>query len=55
MHGGRQEMPAVPWSAAARTRDRLVHHYFDIDLDVLWATVTEDLPMLLSELPDLDG
>jgi uncharacterized protein with HEPN domain len=27
--------PAVAWAAAARMRDRLVHHYFDIDLDVL--------------------
>ena len=35
---------------AARMRDRLIHHYFDIDLDVLWATVTEDLPRLLREL-----
>jgi uncharacterized protein with HEPN domain len=47
----RQGHPSVPWSAAARMRDRLIHHYFDIDLDVLWATVTEDLPRLLSELP----
>jgi uncharacterized protein with HEPN domain len=31
----RAAKPAVPWSAAARMRDRLVHHYFDIDLDVL--------------------
>lgn len=29
---GRAEMPDVPWSAAARTRDRLVHPYFDVDL-----------------------
>jgi uncharacterized protein with HEPN domain len=35
-------------------RDRLVHHYFDVDLDVLWATVTHDLPALLEALgPDL--
>lgn len=47
--------PAVPWSAAARTRDRLTHHYFDIDLDTLWATVTEDLPNLLAVLPDSAG
>ena len=52
---GRAELPDVPWSAAARTRDRLVHHYFDIDLDVLWQTVTEDLPELLARLPDLDS
>ncbi len=36
-------------------RDRLVHHYFAIDLDVLWATITEDLPVLLASLPTEDG
>ncbi len=44
------DYPTVPWSAAARMRDRLVHHYFDIDLDVLWSTVLEDLPALLEAL-----
>ncbi len=48
----RATRPAVPWSPAARMRDRLVHHYFDIDLDVLWTTVTEDLPTLLRALDD---
>lgn len=48
----RSAYPTVPWTAAARMRDRLVHHYFDIDLDVLWATVTEDLPALLAGLPE---
>jgi uncharacterized protein with HEPN domain len=33
---GRASLPDVPWRAAARMRDRLVHHYFDINLDVLW-------------------
>ena len=47
---GRAEFPNVPWSAAARMRDRLVHHYFDIDLDVLWNTVVDDRPGLLSQL-----
>lgn len=47
----RERHPDVPWSAAARMRDRLVHHYFDIDLDVLWSTVESDLPGLLDVLP----
>ena len=47
----RSAHPEVPWSAAARMRDRLIHHYFDIDLDILWVTVTEDLPELLMALP----
>ncbi|MGH9896637.1 MAG: HepT-like ribonuclease domain-containing protein [bacterium] len=46
----RARYPDVAWADAARMRDRLVHHYFDIDLDILWATVTEDLPSLLSGL-----
>ena len=47
----RAALPDVPWRAAARMRDRLVHHYFDINLDVLWTTITEDLPALLAALP----
>jgi uncharacterized protein with HEPN domain len=50
----RDAYPDVPWSAAARMRDRLVHHYFDINLDVLWSTVTQDLPALLEQLPRPD-
>lgn len=48
----RARHPKVPWSAAARMRDRLIHHYFDVDLDILWATITDDLPALLEALPD---
>lgn len=47
----RAEYPDVAWAAAARMRDRLVHHYFDIDLDVLWSTILHDLPALLAALP----
>lgn len=50
----RTAYPRVPWTAAARMRDRLIHHYFDINLDVLWQTVTTDLPRLLAALPGID-
>ena len=50
----RAELPTLPWSAASRMSDRLVHHYFDIDLDVLWSTVTGDLPALAEQLADVD-
>jgi uncharacterized protein with HEPN domain len=30
---------------------RLTHHYFEVDLDLLWSTVTESLPALLAALP----
>ena len=47
----REALPDVPWRAAARMRDRLIHHYFEINLDVLWTTITHDLPKLLAALP----
>ena len=46
----RARYPDVPWSLAPRMRDRLIHHYFDIDFDRLWDTVTESLPALLATL-----
>jgi uncharacterized protein with HEPN domain len=36
---GRGEMPAVPWPQIVGMRNRLVHAYFDINLDILWDTV----------------
>jgi uncharacterized protein with HEPN domain len=50
----RVALPEVPWRAAARMRDRLVHHYFDINLEVLWTTITDDLPALLAALPPVE-
>ena len=47
---GRALAPDVPWSAVTGMRNRLVHAYFDIDKDILWATVTRALPPLLEQL-----
>lgn len=35
-------------------RDRLVHHYFDVDLDILWTTITDDLPAIISAVESGD-
>ena len=42
--------PDIPWKAIAGTRDRLIHGYFDVDLDVVWAILTIDMPGLLPRL-----
>ena len=47
--------PAIPWRQIAGTRDRLTHGYFDVDLDIVWSILTEDLPPLCTELERLLG
>ena len=51
--------PAVPWIAIIGMRNRLVHAYFDIDRDILWKTVTEEIPdlipLLAASLPEAEN
>jgi uncharacterized protein with HEPN domain len=49
----REEHPDVPWKAIAGMRDRLLHGYDDVDLDLVWKTVDEDLPGLVKRLEAL--
>ena len=42
--------PTIPWAEIVGMRNHLVHTYFDIDLDRLWTTVTNDLPPLVVSL-----
>lgn len=46
----RQTLPSVPRAAINGMRNRLVHEYDEIDLDVVWSTVMNSLPTLISEL-----
>jgi uncharacterized protein with HEPN domain len=46
----REAIPEIPWSAIISKRNRLIHGYFDIDTEVVWKTVTEELPILLRQL-----
>ncbi len=42
--------PEVPWREIAATRNRLIHGYFSVDLDILWAIIQKDLPPLVNQL-----
>jgi len=46
----RSAATSVPWVRIVGMRNRLVHAYADIDRDVVWKTVTEEIPALLPML-----
>jgi uncharacterized protein with HEPN domain len=49
----RVNSPQIPWQDIVAMRNRLIHGYFDINLDIVWKTVTEELPPLISLLEKL--
>ena len=44
----------IPWQDIVSMRNHLIHVYFDIDLDILWDTVSKDIPKLIKMLQKLN-
>jgi hypothetical protein len=42
--------PEVPWRQIIATRNRVVHGYFEVDLDILWDVAVIDVPQLASQV-----
>ncbi len=48
-----QKYPTIPWKEMAGMRDKLMHHYFGIDLNTVWKVIKEDLPYLKKEIKNI--
>ncbi|MDM7920816.1 MAG: DUF86 domain-containing protein [Pyrinomonadaceae bacterium] len=46
----RNARPEVAWKEVMRMRDKVVHHYFRINLDIVWQTAVGDIPSLRSQI-----
>ena len=42
--------PSIPWKDIAGTRDKITHHYFGVDLELIWKTIQENIPELKQEI-----
>ena len=48
-----EDNPQIEWQEIKGMRQWLAHAYFKLDLDVLWDTVTNDIPPLIDQLQKL--
>jgi uncharacterized protein with HEPN domain len=49
----KQDHVKIPWHQMAGMRNRIVHDYFGLDLDIIWHVVANDLPVLKLQLLSL--
>ena len=48
-----EQHPKVPWKVMRAMRNRVAHGYFEIDWEIVWKTITKDLPSLEQQLTEL--
>lgn len=45
--------PSTPWLDIADMRNKLIHEYFDVDLELVWEVIKQDLPPLKKQIEEL--
>ena len=45
--------PTLPWAEMVGTRNRIIHDYFEVDMELCWRTITRDLPPLILKLREI--
>jgi uncharacterized protein with HEPN domain len=51
----REKHPDIPWQDIAGMRDKVVHDYFGVDLEEVWLTAKNDIPVLKAEVMRIAG
>lgn len=49
------QYPEIHWSGVMRMRDKIAHHYFEIDTEIVFRTIEEDIPKMLNVIDKMLG
>ncbi len=49
----RAQLPDIPWAEIVAMRNRLIHAYWEIDLDIVWKTAADEMAVLVAMLEPL--
>ena len=48
-----EKYPQVQWKQIAGLRDKIIHHYFGVDLNLVWDVINSDIPKLKKEILEI--
>ena len=51
--GLKNRCPGIQWKNIAGTRDKLIHDYFGVNIDIVWSIAKEEIPLLALKLKDI--
>jgi len=49
----KEKYPDIPWKDITGTRDKLIHDYFGVNIDIVWDIAKNEIPTLSAQLQDI--
>lgn len=49
----KSKTPGIPWGSVSGMRNKMIHEYFGVDLEIIWQTIQESLPVFKKAIRNL--
>jgi len=49
----REKYTEIPWKKISGMRDKIIHGYFNVDIDIVWKVIVKDIPILKKNIEEI--